>query len=144
VADIEVLLRSGKPPFDANKLEPLMPDRAGVKPSWRDVGLFIIRFLPSLSWFFQSRPSVVDPRVHEASIPLPYALCRRTRRNTSHLIIQFVKILKAEKGYEKIGAVGSVLANVWSTPHLMCSWLDTVLAVAWPVVWVPLTPWTQL
>jgi hypothetical protein len=36
-------LRSGRPPFDANKLEPLMP--AGVKPY---VGLFVIRFLLSL------------------------------------------------------------------------------------------------
>jgi hypothetical protein len=61
--------RPGKPPFDANKLEPLLPDRAGVKPSCRDLGLFIITFLPSIPKFFASRPSVVDPRVHRASIP---------------------------------------------------------------------------
>jgi hypothetical protein len=32
------------------------------------------------------------------------------------LIIQFVKKIKAEKGYERIGAVGLVLANARSTP----------------------------
>ncbi|KAF8478080.1 dienelactone hydrolase endo-1-3,1,4-beta-D-glucanase [Russula ochroleuca] len=76
---------NGKPPFDANKLEPLMPDRAGAKLSWRDVGLFVFKVLPSIPGFIASRPSVVDPRVHEAG---------------------FIKKIKAEKGYERIGAVG--------------------------------------
>jgi hypothetical protein len=56
-----------------------MPDRAGVKPSWLDVGLFVFKVLPSLPGFFASRPSVVDPRVHEARVPSPYALYRLTR-----------------------------------------------------------------
>ncbi|KAH9997952.1 dienelactone hydrolase endo-1,3,1,4-beta-D-glucanase [Russula vinacea] len=75
---------NGKPPFDVNKLEPLMPDRAGVKPSWLDVGLFVFKVLPSLPGFFASRPSVVIPE--------------STR--------QFIKKIKSEKGYERIGAVG--------------------------------------
>jgi hypothetical protein len=136
LADIQTPLRSGKPPFDVNKLEPLMPDRAGVKISLRDVALFIVKGLPSLPRFFLNRPSVVDPRVHKASVPSPYALFRRTRA----LIIQFVKKIKSEKGYERIGAVGfALVANARSAPRLMSFWLDTVLAAAWLVVWVPLT-----
>ncbi|KAF8478074.1 dienelactone hydrolase endo-1-3,1,4-beta-D-glucanase [Russula ochroleuca] len=76
-------LFNGKPPFDANKMEPLMPDRAGVKTSLGTLALLIIRLLPTLPRIFASRPSVVDPRIHE-----------------------FIKKIKAEKGYERIGAVG--------------------------------------
>jgi hypothetical protein len=72
-ADIEAPLRSGKPPFDANKMEPLMPDRAGVKTSLGTLALLIIRLLPTLPRIFASRPSVVDPRIHEAGVPSPYA-----------------------------------------------------------------------
>ena len=134
MVDIGVLRCPGKPPFDVNKLEPLMPDRAGVKPSWLDVGLFVFKVLPSLPGFFASRPSVVDPRVHEAGVPSssPYALYRLTRA----LIIQFIKKIKSEKGYERIGAVGLGLANAQCTSQLMCSWLDTVMAAAWLVDWV--------
>ncbi|KAI0004577.1 dienelactone hydrolase endo-1-3,1,4-beta-D-glucanase [Russula compacta] len=74
---------NGKPPFDANQLEPLMPDRAGVKTSWFTVGLMIFKGLPSLPRFISNRASVVDARVHE-----------------------FIKKIKSEKGYDKIGAVG--------------------------------------
>jgi hypothetical protein len=94
-----------------------MPDRAGAKLSWRDVGLFVFKVLPSIPGFIASRPSVVDPRVHEAGVPSPHALYRLTRA----LIIQFIKKIKAEKGYERIGAVGLALANAQCTPQLMCS-----------------------
>jgi len=76
----------GKPIFkvnDLNELEPLMPDRAGVKTSWLTIGRFIIKGLPHLPRFIANRPSVVDPRVQE-----------------------FIKRIKEEKGYERIGAVG--------------------------------------
>ena len=66
--DIDVPLCSGKPPFDANKLEPLMPDRAGVKTSFGTLTLLILRVLPTLPRMFTNRPSVVDPRVHEAGV----------------------------------------------------------------------------
>jgi len=74
---------NGNPPFDANSLEPLMPDRAGVKLSWLSLGLFALKGLPSLPRFIANRPSVVDARVHET-----------------------IKKIKADKGYERIGAVG--------------------------------------
>ena len=77
MADTEVPLRSGKPPFDANKLEPLMPDRAGVKLSWGDIALFVVKVVPSLPRMFANRTSVVDSRVHEVGVPSLYALCRR-------------------------------------------------------------------
>jgi len=52
------------------------------------------------------------------------------------LIIQFVKKIKSEKGYERIGAVGfALVANARSAPRLMSFWLDTVLAVLSQVVW---------
>jgi hypothetical protein len=103
-------LRSGRPPFDANKLEPLMP------PCWCQT---LCRALcHQVSPFPSHRPCVVDPRVHEAGVSLLYALCRRTRRNTARAFdytVQFVKKFKAEEGYDKrIGAVGSVLANARS------------------------------
>ncbi|KAI0252366.1 dienelactone hydrolase endo-1,3,1,4-beta-D-glucanase [Lactifluus subvellereus] len=74
---------NGKPPVDPNTLEPLMPDRAGIKISWIDIARLILKALPFLPRLFFNRASVVDPRVHE-----------------------FIKKIKAEKGYEKIGAVG--------------------------------------
>ena len=71
--DIEPPFDSGKPPFDANQLEPLMPDRAGVKTSWFTIGLMIFKGLPSLPRFISNRPSVVDARVHEVRTPSPKA-----------------------------------------------------------------------
>jgi dienelactone hydrolase len=76
-------LFNGKPPFDANKLEPLMPDRPGAKSSLLDIVLLILKALPTLPRLFANRASVVDPRIHE-----------------------FIKKIKDEKGYERIGAVG--------------------------------------
>ena len=69
VGDTETHSPSGKPPFDANDLEPLMPDRAGIKISWLTMGRFIIKGLPSLPRFIANRPSVVDARVLEAWVP---------------------------------------------------------------------------
>jgi dienelactone hydrolase len=73
-------LFNGKPIADANTMEPLFPDRAGVKMPWLKL---IIKFIPSMPRLFANRPSVVDPRVHE-----------------------FIKKIKSEKGYERIGAIG--------------------------------------
>jgi hypothetical protein len=58
----------GKPPFDANVLEPLMPDRAGIKFGWIDMTLLILKNLPSLPKMYSNRPSVVDARAHEVCI----------------------------------------------------------------------------
>ncbi|KAI0283912.1 dienelactone hydrolase endo-1,3,1,4-beta-D-glucanase [Russula aff. rugulosa BPL654] len=74
---------NGKPPADANSLEPLMPDRAGAKTPWLDILKFIFKVIPLLPGIIANRVSVVDPRVHE-----------------------FIKKIKSEKGYERIGAVG--------------------------------------
>jgi len=71
---------NGKPIGDANTMEPLFPDRAGAKIPWLRL---IIKLIPSIPRFIASRPSVVDARVHE-----------------------FIKKIKSEKGYERIGAVG--------------------------------------
>jgi carboxymethylenebutenolidase len=72
-ADIEALLLSGKPPADANTLEPLFPDRAGVKISGLRLMKFIIKFIPSVPRMIACRPSVVDARVHEARDHSPCA-----------------------------------------------------------------------
>ena len=66
--------RSGKPPFDANKLEPLMPDRAGAKTSLLDMVLLILKALPTIPRLFANRASVVDPRIQEAGVSSLYAL----------------------------------------------------------------------
>jgi len=69
LADVEAHPRSGKPPADANSIEPLMADRAGVKTGWLDVVKLIFRIIPYLPRLIASRPSVVDARVHEAGDP---------------------------------------------------------------------------
>lgn len=55
----------GKPPFDVKDLEPYMPDRAGVKLKWTTIGVIVFKVLVSFPKMISSRPSVVDPRVHE-------------------------------------------------------------------------------
>ncbi|KAN0123351.1 dienelactone hydrolase endo-1-3,1,4-beta-D-glucanase [Russula decolorans] len=65
-------LFNGKPIADANTMEPLFPDRAGVKISWLRL---LIKFIPSMPRLLANRPS-------------------------------FIKKIKSEKGYERIGAVG--------------------------------------
>ena len=51
-----------------------MPDRAGVKLSYRNMVLFVLRLLPALPKMFASRPSVVDPKIQEVGVPSLYAL----------------------------------------------------------------------
>ena len=51
-----------------------MPDRAGAKTPLLDVVLLILRALPTFPRLFANRASVVDPRIHEAGVPSPYAL----------------------------------------------------------------------
>ena len=57
---------SGKPISDINSLEPLMPDRAGVKTPWLDVVKLFLKTIPNIPRLIACRPSVVDARVHEA------------------------------------------------------------------------------
>ena len=54
--------------MDANELEPLIPDRAGVRTSWLASGLLTLKFLRALPGFIANRPSVVDARVQEVRI----------------------------------------------------------------------------
>jgi len=61
----------GKPPIDANALEPLLPDRAGVRITWLTSGLRTLKILTALPGFIANRPSVVDARVQEARVPSP-------------------------------------------------------------------------
>ncbi|KAH8998643.1 dienelactone hydrolase endo-1-3,1,4-beta-D-glucanase [Lactarius akahatsu] len=72
---------NGKPPLKVEDLEPYSPDRAGVKMKW--TGALIFKVLLALPRLIANRPSVVDPRVHA-----------------------FIKKVRSEKGYERIGAVG--------------------------------------
>ena len=51
-----------------------MPDRPGAKSSLLDIVLLILKALPTLPRLFANRASVVDPRIHEAGVPLPCAL----------------------------------------------------------------------
>ena len=62
------------PISDANSLEPLVPDRAGVKNSWLDVVNLVLKIIPNLPRLIAARPSVVDARVHEAGDPLQLKL----------------------------------------------------------------------
>ena len=50
-----------KAPADANSLEPLVLDRAGVKTRWLDVVKFILKIIPNLPRLFASLPSVFMP-----------------------------------------------------------------------------------
>ncbi|KAI9443154.1 dienelactone hydrolase endo-1-3,1,4-beta-D-glucanase [Lactarius indigo] len=74
---------NGKPPFKVKDLEPRSPDRAGVKMKWTDMGVLGFKVLLALPRLIGNRPSVVDPRVHA-----------------------FIKKVRSEKGYERIGVVG--------------------------------------
>ncbi|KAI9443153.1 dienelactone hydrolase endo-1-3,1,4-beta-D-glucanase [Lactarius indigo] len=73
----------GKPTFRVTDLEPNLPDRAGVKMTWTSLGVVVFKVLAAVPRMIANRPSVVDLRVHA-----------------------FIKKIKSEKGYEKIGAVG--------------------------------------
>jgi hypothetical protein len=57
---------AGKPPADVKSLEPLEPDRAGVKTPWLDKVKLIVKMTFFLPGIIANRPSVVDARVHEA------------------------------------------------------------------------------
>jgi len=74
---------NGKPIVDANSLEPLEPDRAFVKTPWLDVVKYYYKMFTNIPRLIACRPSVADARVHE-----------------------FIKKIKSEKGYERIGVVG--------------------------------------
>ncbi|KAJ3474951.1 hypothetical protein NLI96_g12153 [Meripilus lineatus] len=74
---------AGRPPFTVEELEPLAPDRAGVKTGFVNSFKMFILFLIHLPALWASRPPVADARIAE-----------------------FIKKIKEEKGYTKIGAVG--------------------------------------
>ncbi|TFY74120.1 hypothetical protein EWM64_g9892 [Hericium alpestre] len=76
-------LFDGPPPFSTEELTPLMPDRAGVGISTWDMLRFIWMCIPRIPRLYANRATVVDARVEA-----------------------FVKELKAEKKYGKLGAVG--------------------------------------
>jgi hypothetical protein len=69
LVNIEAPPPSGKPPMDVKDLEPLVPDRAGVKMSWLSTLRLIFKILPAIPRVISNRPSVVDARVQEACVP---------------------------------------------------------------------------
>jgi len=76
-------LFAGRPLFTVDELEPLMPDRAGVGiPFWNKLK-FLRLIIPRLHHFYTIRPAVVVPKTES-----------------------FIKKIKEERGYQKIGAVG--------------------------------------
>jgi len=76
-------LFNGRPPFKAEELEPLMPDRAGEKMSAWNVIRFIFLALGRIHLMWGIRPANVDNPVDA-----------------------FIQKVKLEQKYEKIGAVG--------------------------------------
>ena len=92
-------LFAGKPLLPVGGMT--MPDRAGVKISlWDWIKLFVTIFpsLPNILVF--NRGSVTDRRLHSVGSNKP-----SISLFTKHLS-QFINLLKEEKKYEKIGAVG--------------------------------------
>lgn len=66
----------GKPPVDVKDLEPIFPDRAGVKLSWLSIFRLIFKMLPALPAMISNRPSVVDARVQEARVSFTERISR--------------------------------------------------------------------
>ena len=93
---------SGKSLMDANELEPLVTtDSAGVQTSWLTSGLLTLKFFALFLVSLQSVPLL--------SMPEPMSLRRIPSssaflRHQWALLIQFIKKIKAEKGYERIGS----------------------------------------
>jgi carboxymethylenebutenolidase len=67
---------SGKPPVDVKDLEPIFPDRAGVKMSWLSTLRLIPKILPAIPRIISNRPSVVDARVQEACVSFTERISR--------------------------------------------------------------------
>ncbi|KAI0269775.1 dienelactone hydrolase endo-1-3,1,4-beta-D-glucanase [Gloeopeniophorella convolvens] len=82
-------LFAGSPPLRVEQLEPYVPDRAGVKMSWWATIRLVLNALFSAHKLIAHRPSVAEPRVRE-----------------------FIAKIKADKGYERIGAVGYCFGGV--------------------------------
>ena len=83
------------------ELGPLVPDHAGQKMGWGARIRFQFLFLRRSLRFFAVRASVVDPRTTEVR------LCFSLPANMSlNFALQFVNKIKADKGYQKIGATG--------------------------------------
>jgi len=77
-------LFAGSPLFTVEQLEPLVPDRAGVKLGFWSKIRFLMLILPRIHRYYRyMRPIIVDAKVDA-----------------------FVSKIKDEKKYEKIGAVG--------------------------------------
>ncbi|KAH8104516.1 dienelactone hydrolase endo-1,3,1,4-beta-D-glucanase [Cristinia sonorae] len=76
-------LFAGRPPMNAEEMEPLVPDRAGVKLSFMNIIRLVLLLIPRAHLLYAARSSVVDARVDK-----------------------FIAKVKAEHNYQKLGAVG--------------------------------------
>ncbi|THH31165.1 hypothetical protein EUX98_g3022 [Antrodiella citrinella] len=76
-------LFDGRPPMNADDMEPLMPDRAGQKIPFMNILRLIWLIVPRVHLLYASRASVVDARIST-----------------------FVAKIKESRTYQKIGAVG--------------------------------------
>ncbi|KAI0056285.1 dienelactone hydrolase endo-1-3,1,4-beta-D-glucanase [Artomyces pyxidatus] len=76
-------LFDGHPPVTVDELEPITPDRAGVTMPWGTTLRFLWLMIPRIFKFYALRASLCDARVHAS-----------------------IAKIKAEKGYDTIGAVG--------------------------------------
>ncbi|KAF8632410.1 hypothetical protein AX17_004851 [Amanita inopinata Kibby_2008] len=72
---------NGNPIFDHKALGPAGP--AGLKRTWMDWLKFLLAVVPRIPVYLQNRPSVIDAYLDK-----------------------FISVIREEKGYEKIGAVG--------------------------------------
>ena len=87
-----------------DELEPLFPDRAGVKMPFTNKLRLVLLLLSRAFRLWASRAAVVDARVTNVSArALSYEL---TTELKFHLPLKFMKKLQEEKQYAKIGAIG--------------------------------------
>lgn len=126
-------LFAGKPLLPVGGMT--MPDRAGVKISlWDWIKLFVTIFpsLPNILVF--NRGSVTDRRLHSVGSNKP-----SISLFTKHLS-QFINLLKEEKKYEKIGAVGYDISKlpfhqVWYFFLVIVMEVLVVCALVAPISW---------
>jgi hypothetical protein len=81
----------------------LMPKRPGIWPLWDKIKFMFIIALPRIGIIFRNRASVVDPRATAVSILRFFFVYTATLIST-----QFVKKVREQRKYDKIGAVGYV------------------------------------
>ena len=91
----------GQPPVTVDELEPLLPQKPGDSFTLWSKMRFMWLALTRLFKFLNTRASIVDPRAIEVRVR-----CNTLSRMPTYEIIKFVKKLREEKKYTKIGAVG--------------------------------------